>query len=59
MARSRRKARGVRRGAFKRKKMGKGWSTVRRMPSSSRPVLRITEVAPEADAGAAAGEAAE
>ena len=43
MARSRRKAHGTKRGRFKRKRMGKGWSTVRRVASGSRPVLRITE----------------
>ncbi|MEC7583567.1 MAG: hypothetical protein VYE77_04560 [Planctomycetota bacterium] len=43
MARSRRKAHGTKRGRFKRKRMGKGWLTVRRQPGASRPVLRITE----------------
>lgn len=49
MARSRRKAHGTKRGRFKRKRMGKGWLTVRRQPSASRPVLRITE--PDESAG--------
>lgn len=42
MARSRRKARGCKRGAFKQKRMGKGWSTVRELPVGTRPVLKIT-----------------
>ncbi|MGE3174494.1 MAG: hypothetical protein AB7O97_17825 [Planctomycetota bacterium] len=43
MARSRRKHGGATRGRFKRKKMGKGWATVREERSGTRPVLRITE----------------
>jgi hypothetical protein len=50
MARSRRKAGGATTGRFKPKKMGKGYSTNRKTPIGSRPVLRITEpVAPKAD----------
>lgn len=45
MARSQRKAKGAKRGTFKRKRMGKGWSTVRRQPIGTRPVLKITETA--------------
>jgi len=56
MARSRRKAAGARRGKFKRKRMGKGWLTVRRQPSDSRPVLRITEPAQSADEPKAADQ---
>lgn len=47
MARSRRKNGGPTRGRFRRKKLGKGWSTVRKEPVGSRPVLRITD--PPAD----------
>jgi len=43
MARSRRKHGGPRRGTIRLKKMGKGYSTVRKQPGGSRPVLRITE----------------
>lgn len=43
MARGRGKGGGKKKGAFKRKKMGKGYSTVRKEPLGSRPVLRITE----------------
>ena len=43
MARSQKKARGVKRGDMKPKKMGKGWSTIRKKPIGSRPVLRITD----------------
>ncbi|MBX3463025.1 MAG: hypothetical protein KF830_07630 [Planctomycetes bacterium] len=50
MARSRRKNGGPTRGRFRRKKLGKGYSTVRKEPAGSRPVLRITE--PDADAAA-------
>lgn len=42
MARSRRKASGATRGRFKRKRMGKGWSTLRKEPIGTRPVLKIT-----------------
>jgi hypothetical protein len=45
MARSRRKNGGPRRGTFKKKKLGKGYTENRRQPSGSRPVLRITETA--------------
>ncbi|MFN3240820.1 MAG: hypothetical protein ACE37K_04830 [Planctomycetota bacterium] len=43
MARSRYKAGGATAGRFKPKKMGKGYSTNRKEPIGSRPVLRITE----------------
>jgi hypothetical protein len=43
MARSRRKNGGPRRGTFKKKKLGKGYTANRAEPSGSRPVLRITE----------------
>lgn len=43
MARSRRKNGGPRRGTFKKKKLGKGYTENNRLPSGSRPVLRITE----------------
>jgi hypothetical protein len=43
MARSRRKNGGPRRGTFKLKKLGKGFLANRKLPSGSRPVLRITE----------------
>lgn len=43
MARSRRKNGGPTRGRVRLKKLGKGWSTVRKQPVGSRPVLRITE----------------
>jgi hypothetical protein len=45
MARSRRKNGGPRRGTFKKKKLGKGYSANRKEPAGSRPVLRITEKA--------------
>lgn len=44
MARSRRKAGGATTGRFKPKKMGKGYSTNRKVPIGNRPVLRITPV---------------
>ncbi|MFO1077761.1 MAG: hypothetical protein U1E73_08545 [Planctomycetota bacterium] len=44
MARSRRKSGGCTRGRFKRKKMGKGYSTLRKDVVGSRPVLKITPV---------------
>jgi hypothetical protein len=53
MARSRRKSGGPTRDRFKRKKLGKGWSTVRHAPGGTRPVLRITE--PAAGAAESAG----
>lgn len=53
MARSRRKNGGPTRGRVRLKKLGKGYSTVRKQPSGSRPVLRITEPA----AGTAAAKA--
>ncbi|MBL8729684.1 MAG: hypothetical protein JNM25_14740 [Planctomycetes bacterium] len=43
MARSRRKNGGPTRGRVRLKKLGKGYSTVRKEASGSRPVLRITE----------------
>ena len=45
MARSRRKNGGPTRGRFRQKKLGKGYSTVRKQPAGSRPVLRITQPA--------------
>lgn len=48
MANSRRKNGGCTRGRFRRKKLGKGWSTVRKQRAADRVVLRITE--PEASA---------
>jgi hypothetical protein len=48
MARSRRKHGGPRRGTFKRKKLGKGYTANNSEPGSNRPVLRITETAEEA-----------
>ncbi len=42
MARSQRKASGATRGRYKRKRMGKGWSTARKEPIGTRPVLKIT-----------------
>ena len=58
MARSRRKAKGCKRGHFKRKRMGKGYSTVRSQPIGTRPVLKITPVEeePKAEAAEAAKE---
>lgn len=47
MARSRRKNGGPTRGRFKRKKLGKGYSTNRKEPIGNRPVLRITETETE------------
>lgn len=43
MARANRKSGGGTVGRFKPKKMGKGYSTNRKVPIGSRPVLRITE----------------
>ena len=43
MARANRKGGGGCKGRFKPKKMNKGWSTNRKTPQGSRPVLRITE----------------
>ncbi len=43
MARAIRKGGGGCKGRFKPKKMNKGWSTARKVPIGSRPVLRITE----------------
>jgi hypothetical protein len=43
MARANRKSGGGTVGRFKPKKMGKGYSTNRKVPVGSRPVLRITE----------------
>ena len=42
MARSRRKSGGCTRDRFKRKKLGKGYSTLRKQVVGSRPVLKIT-----------------
>jgi hypothetical protein len=49
MARSRRKNGGPRRGTFKRKKLGKGYTSNNKQPGGSRPVLRITETADAAE----------
>ncbi|MCA8977620.1 MAG: hypothetical protein KDC98_23045 [Planctomycetes bacterium] len=46
---------GATRGKFKRKRMGKGYSTARRVPIGTRPVLKITPV-PAADAATPAQE---
>ncbi|MEZ6036693.1 MAG: hypothetical protein R3F29_04385 [Planctomycetota bacterium] len=43
MARARGKGGGKKKGWFKRKKMGKGYTTVRTEPVGTRPVLRITD----------------
>lgn len=43
MAKSRRKAGGCNNGAYKRKKLGKGWSTIRQQPQKPRPVIRLTK----------------
>jgi len=43
MARANRKSGGGTVGRFKPKKMGKGYSTNRKVPIGSRPVLRVTE----------------
>jgi hypothetical protein len=43
MARSRRKHGGPRRGTFKKKKLGKGYTENHKERSGNRPVLRITE----------------
>ncbi len=50
MARSRRKHGGPRRGTFKRKKLGKGYTANNKETQGSRPVLRITETAEAAPA---------
>ncbi|HEX5050196.1 MAG TPA: hypothetical protein VFZ65_00360 [Planctomycetota bacterium] len=55
MARSQRKNGGPTRGRFKLKKLGKGYSTTRKEPVGSRPVLRVTN--PEALSSAAAAKA--
>lgn len=54
MAVSRRKSSGCKRGTFKRKRLGKGYSTVRAVPIGTRPVLKITE--PEQKAAAESKE---
>jgi hypothetical protein len=53
MAKSRRKSNGCKRNTYKRKPMGKGWSTDRRVVGSSRPVLRLTESEKGSDGAAA------
>lgn len=61
MANSRRKNGGCTRGRFKRKKLGKGWSTLRKERAPERVVLRITDPEPaegKGDAKAAAARAA-
>lgn len=57
MARSRRKHGGPRRGTFKRKKLGKGYTENNRETQGSRPVLRITEAEPATAKPAAASKA--
>ena len=54
MARSRRKRKGAKRGTFKRKRMGKGYSTVRKERTGTRPVLKITNAEETAEAEKAA-----
>jgi len=50
MARSQKITHGsVKRGDMKPKKMGKGWSTIRKQRQGSRPVLRITEPVEKSD----------
>ena len=46
------------RGTFRLKKLGKGYATVRKQTSGSRPVLRITEAASGADTKAGTARAA-
>jgi hypothetical protein len=53
MSKSRRKSNGCKRNTYKRKPMGKGWSTDRRVVGSSRPVLRLTESEKGSDGAAA------
>lgn len=53
MAVSRRKSGGCTRGRFKRKKMGKGWLTLRKQPIGTRPVLKITPTEESGEAGSA------
>jgi hypothetical protein len=43
MAKSRRKAGGCNNVVYKRKKMGKGWATIRQQPQQPRPVVRLTK----------------
>ena len=50
MARSRRKHGGPRRGTFKKKKLGKGYTANRKETGCNRPVLRITEPVAEGSA---------
>ncbi len=42
MAKARHKSNGCRRGAFKAKRMNKGWSTLRKQPGRPLPVKRDT-----------------
>ncbi len=57
MAKSRRKAGGCKNGTFKRKKMGKGWSTVREQPQDPRQVVRLTPAKDsESDEGTQSGD---
>jgi hypothetical protein len=58
MAKSRRKNGSCTRGRFRLKKMGKGWSTVRKRRQSERVVLRITDAAPSEPVAVAAPAAA-
>lgn len=50
MARSRHKNGGPRRGTFKRKKLGKGYTANNKVTGANRPVLRITEPVAETPA---------
>ncbi|MCA8950280.1 MAG: hypothetical protein KDE27_12315 [Planctomycetes bacterium] len=50
MARAPRKSNGCRRGTFKRKRMGKGYSTVRKERIGTRPVLKITPTEDDTEA---------
>ena len=59
MAKVRRKSNGCRRGAFKQKRMGKGWAAMRKQRGRPQPVPRKEMEAAEAEAKAAkAAEAA-
>jgi len=56
MANSRRKNGSATRTRFKLKKMGKGWSTMRKQRTPERVVLRITEPEPAAAGESGKGE---
>lgn len=57
MAKVRRKSNGCRRGKFKLKRMGKGWSTMRKQRGRPQPVPRKEMEAAEAAEKAAKAEA--